>query len=207
MPVFPLVIDSDSACLSFTVVHNSDQYQPRLTPVVDYLTFTFLSTCTVLLWVPFAVFVVCFKDIGGGETGNEGGCSADSLARNRVSGNWIQPTVHPIRSWTHEYKTGNTKYHTTIISLLSSVSLSSPPEPRPLSHPRDTFAIMKGCLVVNAASPRNSPRPPARKCVSFCGSGSNSSSSSDDEQEIVEVHLADDWDRTPCEITPKLTYQ
>ena len=66
---------------------------------------------------------------------------------------------------------------------------------------------MKGCLIRNGASPRSSPRPPARKCVSFCGSGSNSSSSSDDEQEIVEVHPADDWDRTPCEITPKLTYQ
>ncbi|KAF9648860.1 hypothetical protein BDM02DRAFT_2037784 [Thelephora ganbajun] len=66
---------------------------------------------------------------------------------------------------------------------------------------------MKGCLILNSASPHNSPRPPARKCVSFCGSGSNSSSSSDDEQELVEVHVADDWDRTPCEITPKLTYQ
>ena len=66
---------------------------------------------------------------------------------------------------------------------------------------------MKGCLILHNASPRNSPRPPARKCVSFCGSGSNSSASSDDEQEIVEVHVADDWDRTPCEITPKLTYK
>jgi len=66
---------------------------------------------------------------------------------------------------------------------------------------------MKGCLIRHGAWPRNTPRPPARKCVSFCGSGSNSSSSSDDEQEIVEVHVADDWDRTPCEVTPKLTYQ
>lgn len=66
---------------------------------------------------------------------------------------------------------------------------------------------MKGCLILSGASPRNSPRPPARKCVSFCGSGSSSASSSDDEQEIVEVHVADDWDRTPCEVTPKLTYQ
>ncbi|KAF9786444.1 hypothetical protein BJ322DRAFT_1108293 [Thelephora terrestris] len=66
---------------------------------------------------------------------------------------------------------------------------------------------MKGCLILNGASPRTSPRPPARKCVSFCGSGSNSSASSDDEQELVEVHVADDWDRSPCEITPKLTYQ
>jgi len=122
----------------------------------------------------------------------------------------------PIRTSTREYKTGKRKYHTTILSLLFfSVSLSILPRASPallslslsLSLLRATFVTMKGCLVRNGASPRNSPRPPARKCVSFCGSGSNSSSSSDDEQELVEVHVADDWDRTPCEVTPKLTYQ
>ena len=113
----------------------------------------------------------------------------------------------PNKVGTHEYKTGSSNYHTTTISLPSSVSLSSSLEPRLLFLLRGIPTAMKPCLILNAASPRNSPRPPARKCVSFCGSGSNSSSSSDDEQELVEVHLADDWDRTPCEITPKLTYQ
>ena len=66
---------------------------------------------------------------------------------------------------------------------------------------------MKGCLVLDRASSRSPSRPPARKCVSFYGGGLNSPSSPEGGQEIVEVHVADDWDRTPCEITRKLTYQ
>ena len=106
-------------------------------------------------------------------------------------------------------KRAKAKYHTTIISLLSTAYpfFLFPRASLALSSSRAPPTTMKPCLILNGASPRSSPRPPARKCVSFCGSGSNSSSSSDDEQEIVEVHLADDWDRTPCEITPKLTYQ
>jgi len=106
-------------------------------------------------------------------------------------------------------KQATCKYHTTV--PLAPLLLLDP-FLRPSSLARSLLLSpsrvnMKGCLVLNGASPRSSPRPPARKCVSFCGSGSNSSSSSDDEQEIVEVHVADDWDRTPCEITPKLTHK
>lgn len=68
---------------------------------------------------------------------------------------------------------------------------------------------MKGCLVHHPnnlpsaalASPPKRPKNVQRKSVSFCGS------SQAEEQEKVEVYVADDWDRTPCQITPKLSYK
>lgn len=128
----------------------------------------------------------------------------DSAART----GYLSWRLRPIRSEADEgYKTGNF-VNITLHSFRSSLLCVPSIVPRASSALSLFFLLpvtMKGCLVVSGASPRNSPRPPARKCVSFCGS--NSSSSSDEEQEIVEVHVADDWDRTPCEITPKLTHK
>jgi len=51
MPVFLTV--------SFAVAYVSDQDEPWLTLVVDYITFTFLFRLYSLLWEPCSAFVAC----------------------------------------------------------------------------------------------------------------------------------------------------
>ena len=59
--------------------------------------------------------------------------------------------------------------------------------------------LLKSCLKsVGGAAKRevaSSARPTARRNVSFRG------------QDSDEVHAADEWDRSPVDVTPKLTYE
>lgn len=59
--------------------------------------------------------------------------------------------------------------------------------------------LLKSCLKsVGGAAKReasSSARPAIRRNVSFRG------------QDADEIHAADDWDRSPVDVTPKLTYE